>query len=88
VSRDVINDFDRSEDDVIDLRAIDAQKGGGNQKFHFIGKQGFHDEAGELHIVRKAGFVLVEGDINGDGKADLQILVANTGNLGVGDFIL
>ena len=56
-NRDVILDFSRLDDDTIDLRNIDAKSGSGNQKFKFIGKQGFHDEKGELHFIKKAGFV-------------------------------
>jgi 6-phosphogluconolactonase (cycloisomerase 2 family) len=86
-AHDVITDFNRL-DDRIDLANIDAQTGGGNQKFKFIGKQGFHQEKGELHFVKKAGFVFVEGDVNGDGKADFQIQVDDVGKLTAGDFFL
>jgi hypothetical protein len=40
-----------------------------------IGRQGFHDEKGELHFVKKAGFIVVEGDTNGDNRADFRIQV-------------
>jgi Ca2+-binding RTX toxin-like protein len=86
-SRDVILDFERALD-WIDLSAIDAKQGSGNQAFKWIGKQGFHGVKGELHFVKKAGYVLVEGDINGDGGADFQIQVDGVGALGRGDFIL
>ena len=90
--RDVITDFD-AVNDVIDLRDIDARAGvAGNQKFKFIAGQKFHDVKGELHFVKKAGFVIVEGDVNGDGRADFQIEVHNATNdlatLAKGDFIL
>ena len=85
--RDVIADFQRLADK-IDVSAIDAIKGGGNQIFKWIGKKGFHERAGELHLVKKAGYVLVEGDINGDGRADFQIQVDGVGALARGDFIL
>lgn len=91
-NHDVITDFSGvggGELDRIDLRGIDAKSGiKGNQKFKFIGKQGFHDQKGELHIVTKVGFVIVAGDINGDGKADFQIEVDNVANLAKGDFFL
>jgi Ca2+-binding RTX toxin-like protein len=91
-NRDVITDFD-AVNDVIDLRGIAAKSGvAGNQKFTFIGKHGFHHKAGELHFVTKLGFVVVEGDTNGDGKADFQIEVHNAADnlatLAKGDFIL
>jgi Ca2+-binding RTX toxin-like protein len=92
VNRDVIIDFSGvigGELDRIDLSTIDAKSGiNGNQKFKFIGGQKFHDVKGELHIVKKVGFVVVEGDINGDGRADFQIEVDNVANLAKADFIL
>jgi Ca2+-binding RTX toxin-like protein len=87
-NRDVILDFSHGEHDRIDLAGIDAKTGGGNQRFHFIGKQGFHDEKGELHFVKKAGFVIVEGDVNGDGRADFQIQVDDVNGLRASDFVL
>jgi autotransporter-associated beta strand protein len=85
--RDVINDFQRGPDD-IDLKNIDAMTGvSGNQKFKFIGKQGFHDKKGELHYVDKGDKVIVQGDVNGDGHADFDILVL-VGKLGSHDFVL
>jgi Ca2+-binding RTX toxin-like protein len=87
-TRDVITDFRRGVDD-IDLRLIDANtKAGGNQAFKFIGAQSFHKKPGELHF-RDAGLhVIVEGDVNGDGRADFAILVQNVSALSAGDFIL
>ena len=90
--RDVITDFD-AVDDVIDLRGIDAKAGiAGNQHFKFINAHKFHHIKGELHFVAKIGFVVVEGDTNGDGRADFQIEVHNLANdlatLAKGDFIL
>jgi Ca2+-binding RTX toxin-like protein len=85
--RDVINDFVRGTDD-IDLKGIDAKKGvGGNQKFKFIGEHDFHDVRGELRYEDKGSKVIVQGDVNGDGKADFEILV-KVGALGAGDFLL
>jgi 6-phosphogluconolactonase (cycloisomerase 2 family) len=86
IGRDVILDF--SSEDLIDVAGIDAKTGAGNQKFKFIGKQGFNDQKGELHFVKKAGFVIVEGDVNGDGRADFQIQVDNVAKLVAGDFVL
>ena len=90
---DQILDFSHAEGDRIDLSGIDAKKGHGNQAFKFIGAHGFGHHAGELHFVRHGGqFVTVEGDINGDGKADFQIDVHNLSNtlnsLAQGDFVL
>ncbi|MEZ5874931.1 MAG: hypothetical protein R3D30_08930 [Hyphomicrobiales bacterium] len=88
---DVINDFERGSNvtgDAIDLRDIDAKSGvKGNQAFKFIGKQGFHHVKGELHIKHLGASCLVQGDVNGNGKADFEILV-KVGALGAGDFLL
>ena len=69
--RDVIDDFrPDSEDDVIDLRGIDANVDrSGNNAFTFIGRAAFSGTAGEL---RYSGTV-ISGDVNGDGRADFEI---------------
>lgn len=90
--RDLITDFTGA--DLIDLSAIDAKSGSGNDAFRFIKTADFHDRAGELHAVRidKSGsskdLTLIEGDINGDGKADFQIALKGLHTLTAGDFAL
>ncbi|MEZ5826991.1 MAG: hypothetical protein R3D30_04820 [Hyphomicrobiales bacterium] len=85
--RDNIMDFESGTDD-IDLRTIDAKKGvHGNQKFDFIGKHGFHDVKGELRYKDLGSKVIVQGDTNGDGKADFEIWV-NADALNAHDFLL
>ncbi|MGH6735807.1 MAG: calcium-binding protein [Methyloceanibacter sp.] len=85
--RDVIQDFQRGSD-TIDLEGIDAKTGvSGNQKFNWIGKSDFHDKKGELRYEDKGATVIVQGDTNGDGKADFEILV-KVAALGKGDFLL
>jgi len=71
-----------------DLRTIDAESGAGNQAFHFIGAHAFNHVKGELHTVRSGSNVIVQGDVNGDAKADFEILVLNKASLGAGDFLL
>lgn len=67
---DVILDFNAAEQDRLDLSRLDADAGaGGDQAFAWIGDAGFSGTAGEL---RFAGGVL-EGDVTGDGVADLQL---------------
>ncbi len=86
--RDTIEDFTRADGDLMDLSAIDAKTGSGNQAFKWIGKSNFHEKKGELHYVVKNGNAYVEGDTNGDGEADFAILVKNVTKLNAGDFDL
>ncbi len=94
-ARDVINGFERGADR-IDLSAIDAntRTSGEDDAFTFIGSarfsgQGF-DSAGELRTqgLGGANAVLIEGDVNGDGTADLHIFVNLTTFMTTTDFIL
>ncbi|MEZ5875804.1 MAG: type I secretion C-terminal target domain-containing protein [Hyphomicrobiales bacterium] len=86
--RDTIEDFTHGANgDVIDLEDIDAKTGGGNQKFKFIGEHGFHGKKGELHFKDLGAKCLVSGDVNGDGKADFEIMV-KTDTLSADDFLL
>ncbi|MGH6736016.1 MAG: calcium-binding protein [Methyloceanibacter sp.] len=85
--RDKIMDFKRGQDH-IDLKNIDAKTGvGGNNKFKFIGKDDFGGTKGELRYEDNGSKVIVQGDVNGDGKADFEIYV-KAGALSAGDFIL
>ncbi len=90
--RDVIQDFHRASGpagDSINLATIDAKTGvAGNNAFKFIGAQGFHGIEGELRYKDAGANVFVQGDVDGDGKADFSILVLNVAKLTSGDFIL
>jgi Ca2+-binding RTX toxin-like protein len=87
-SRDQILDFHRGQDD-IDLRTIDANTDrSGNNSFHFIGSNAFSDTAGELRIRDSGSHIIVQGDVNGDGRSDFEILVRNVDTLSRGDFVL
>ncbi|MCB1503147.1 MAG: calcium-binding protein [Bauldia sp.] len=83
---DVIEDF--SAEDTIDLSAIDAKKGGKDNRFKFIGKKDFSDKKGELHYAKKKGDIIVSGDVNGDGKADFAILIEDAKKAVKADFEL
>lgn len=91
---DVISGFTHGQDR-IDLRLIDANtKTVGNQAFTFIGLQAFHKAAGELHAVVSdaPGTIndktIVQGDVNGDGKADFEIVLTGLPTLTSTDFFL
>jgi serralysin len=61
----------------------DTSANPGNDRFDFIGRQGFHGGGGEL---RFAGGVL-RGDVNGDRRADFEIRIIDSA-IGVGDLML
>ena len=90
-ARDTILDF--SAGDRIALSAIDADgnAANGNSKFAWIGSGAFTGTAGQLRATAAVGGgFLVEGDVNGDGAADLviQVQTLNGHILGVNDFTL
>ena len=87
--RDMITDFSQIDDDIINLKAIDADSTEkGNQHFDLIGKHGFSGEAGELRFQQKAEDTLISADVNGDGKADFTIALDPMLVLHENDFIL
>jgi Ca2+-binding RTX toxin-like protein len=86
--RDSILDFDRGYDR-IDLTGIDAKSAvAGNQAFSFIGESSFDHVAGQLRWSHGKGFLLVQGDVNGDGKADFEIQITGTSMLDKSAFLL
>ncbi|MDX2257577.1 MAG: hypothetical protein NW205_01545 [Hyphomicrobiaceae bacterium] len=86
-ARDIVNDFRKG--DKIVLAEIDAVSGPGNQAFRFIGEQNFNGTAGQVRYQDLAGKkVIVQGDVNGDGRADFEIMVVGLENLVRTDFIL
>jgi Ca2+-binding RTX toxin-like protein len=86
---DVITDFSQADGDLIDFTRFDANsKKDGGQSFSFIGDQAFHHKAGELRATTTGGVTTVEGDVDGDGQADVVVQVDNGPTLGVGDFSL
>jgi Ca2+-binding RTX toxin-like protein len=87
-SRDTILDF--TAGDKISLVGIDANTAvAGNNGFRFLGAGAFTKQAGELRVFKaNDGSWMVEGDVNGDGAADLVIAVNTTANhvLSANDF--
>lgn len=87
--RDTIFDFSQKENDRINLKVIDADTTLANdQAFTFIGSKAFSKDAGELRYVKTGGDTYIQGDINGDGKADFMIGVDASINFTKADFIL
>jgi Ca2+-binding RTX toxin-like protein len=95
-TRDVIRDFQHGAD-VMDLFTIDANGSeAGNTSFRFLAQEGaaFTGVAGQLHWFQQnvAGAAndktIVEGDIDGDRRADFQIQLTGLKTLTAVDFIL
>lgn len=86
---DRISDFTAREGDRIDLTGIDANTN--NEvfdSFRFIGKKAFSDRAGELRYEVRGETTTVEGDLDGDGRADFRISLSGKFDLTGRDFIL
>lgn len=90
-TRDVIKDFSTSGGDIIDLASIDANgKSAGSGTFKFLKKEGaaFTGVKGQLHWFESGSKTIVEGDIDGNKKADFQIELTSHKALTPGDFHL
>jgi hypothetical protein len=88
---DRILDFDRAEGDRIVLRPIDADTTTpDDDAFTFIGYAAFSGAAGELRAVSRNGGEVqrIEGDVDGDGVADLTIDVVTTATAQANWFVL
>jgi Ca2+-binding RTX toxin-like protein len=86
---DQIVDF--TTGDTIDLSVIDAITGGSDNAFSFVGDTAFSNTAGELRAFEQAlGQWQVEGDVDGDGTADLviSVIVTDSHSFAAGDFVL
>ncbi|WP_298192876.1 hypothetical protein [Novosphingobium sp.] len=90
---DTIVDF--TAGDKIDLSQVDAlvsasgYGASGNQAFHFIGTNGFHNHTGgELRYAVSGGNTYVYGNMDGDTSADWCIKLAGVHTLTSADFIL
>ncbi|MEM7506713.1 MAG: cadherin-like domain-containing protein [Pseudomonadota bacterium] len=90
-NRDVILDFDSlsSSADIIDLSRIQTTRSDGAFVFEGL-VSSFSGEAGELRYARSAAkdLTLIQGDIDGDGKADLQIELSDLHFLHEDHFVL
>lgn len=85
---DVIADYSQGFDR-IDLNAIDAIAGtGADDAFTFIGTAAFSHQAGQLRFETTGGQTAIFADVDGDGLADMQIMLQTPVTLTVGDFLL
>lgn len=74
---DVVTDF-ASGVDKLDLSGIDANAlREGDQSFRFIGDAAFSGRAGELRAVTRGDDVVVLGDTDGNGAADLRVVLSD-----------
>ena len=79
-----ISDFD-SGVDKIDLRQIDANMNlTDDQAFFYIDENVFSGKAGELNFING----ILSGDLDGDGVADLQVMITGVSSLAWDDFFL
>lgn len=86
---DTIFDFSQAEGDKIDFSHRDANSVlAGDQEFTFIGSSAFHKVAGELHAIRGSSDTWIEGDTNGNGKADFIVRLDDAMTLTGTDFHL
>lgn len=84
-----ITDWSHAEGDRIDLSMIDAIPGtSAKDAFRFVGTNAFSKKAGELRIQYSGGYWDVQGDLNGDGIADISLTVVSSTVLVANDFIL
>jgi hypothetical protein len=82
---DRVTDFVSGEDR-LDLSGVDADTTkSGDQRFRFIGEIEFSGAAGELRAVGRGGSTLVLGDVDGDGEADLQIVLEGVSTASASD---
>ena len=85
----VVTDLDRSAKERLDLAGVDAVAGtAGDDAFTFIGTAGFGNVAGQLRWTDLGASKLVQGDVNGDGVADLSISVTAAGAITSAWFVL
>lgn len=85
---DVVIDFVSGEDTIV-LAGIDAVEGtAANDAFTFIGSTAFSNTAGELGYAVSTGRIFLLGDTNGDGEADLRIVLRGLTSIAETDILL
>ena len=85
---DIITDFTQGTDK-IDISGIDANTGtAANDAFTFIGSAAFTHQAGQLRFESAGGSTSIYADVDGDGFADMQIMLQTPVTLTAADFVL
>lgn len=84
-NRDIITDFSSDDGDQIDLSGL-------ADNLHFIGNHGFTHHKGQVDFVKGGkgdnAHVTLQVDLNGDGRADMQIILQHVHTLHASDLIL
>jgi Ca2+-binding RTX toxin-like protein len=84
---DTIRDFELARD-TIDLHLVNAVAGDRRSAFDWIGESDFSGTAGELRFEHAGSGLRVEGDTDGDGQADLAIVLNGLDSLSSDHFLL
>lgn len=88
-ARDLITDFSSNQGDKLSVNTIDANTAlSGNQDFTFLGTGAFSHQAGQLRYQVSGTSVEVQADANGDGVADMSLLLSGVTTMVAGDFVL
>lgn len=85
---DKITDFSQRDRDQIDVADIDANSTTDvPNEFRFIGEKAFTKDAGQLRFEIKGSQTRILGDTDGDGRADITIVLAGKVDLDSRDFV-
>jgi Ca2+-binding RTX toxin-like protein len=83
---DTVLDFVRGADK-IDFTSLDANPAtGAHDAFTFIGTSAFHNVAGEVRYDVTGGSAHIFADVDGNGTADMEIVLTNVTTLAATDF--
>lgn len=85
---ETLTDFTPAQGDKIDLSRVDADSTTkGMQDFSFLGADAFTGTAGELRAVVTGGETRLLADLDGDGTADLRLILTGEVTLHATDFL-